>query len=88
MRARLSVPQKSNYENPLHIVSAQVSELGIIFVPKSVDGKSNEIPAVQELLEELKISGCVVVADANCQKKTAEAVIIEAGEYLLDIKDS
>jgi len=52
-----------NYKNPLHIVSTQISELGITFAQKSVDGKSNEIPSVQELLKHLKIDGCVIVAD-------------------------
>ncbi len=84
-----STQKMDSYESPLHIISAQVSELGVTFAQKSVDGKSNEIPAVQELLDELEISGCVVVADAlNCQKKTAEAVIGRGADYLLDVKDN
>lgn len=84
-----STGKMERYENPLHIVSAQVSELGITFAQKSVDGKSNEIPAVQELLEQLEISGCIVVADAlNCQKKTAAAVIGRGADYLLCAKDN
>lgn len=47
-----STEKMDRYETPLHIVSAQVSELGMTFARKSVDGKSNEIPAVQELLRE------------------------------------
>ncbi len=47
-------------------------------IPKSVEGKSNEIPTVQELLEELDISGCIIVADAlNCQKNTAKAILFD-----------
>lgn len=66
----------SSYESPLLIVSAQISELGMTFAQKSVDGKSNEIPAVRELINQLEIHGCIVVADAmNCQKKTARAII-------------
>lgn len=84
-----STGQMKRYENPLHIVSAQVSELGLTFAQKSVSGKSNEIPAVQELLEQLEISGCMVVADAlNCQKKTAKAVIGRGADYLLCAKDN
>ena len=84
-----STEKMDSYENPLHIVSAQVSELGMTFAQKSVDSKSNEIPAVQELLEELDISGCIIVADAlNCQKKTAEAVISGGADYLLSVKDN
>lgn len=84
-----STGRMDSYESPLHIVSAQVCELGITFAQKSVSGKSNEIPAVQELVEELNISGCIVVADAlNCQKKTAQAVIDGGADYLLCAKDN
>ena len=82
-----STSKMSGYSNPLHIVSAQLSELGITFASKTVEGKSNEIPAVQELVAELEISGCILVADAlNCQKETAEAIIKGKGDYLLDAK--
>lgn len=46
---------------------------------------------MQELIEQLEISGCMVVVDArNCQKKTAEMVIkVIKGkaDYLLCAKD-
>ena len=44
-----STEGKKGYQRPLHIISAQLSELGVTLASKSVDGKSNEIPAVQEL---------------------------------------
>lgn len=84
-----STGKMGSYKSPLHIVSAQLSELGMTFAQKSVEGKSNEIPAVQELLGELEISGCMIVADAlNCQKKTAKAVIDGGADYLLCAKDN
>ena len=77
------------YENPLHIVSAQIAELGLTFGQESVEGKSNEIPATQRLIKMLKIKGCVVVADAlNCQKVTAKAIIEQGADYLLTVKDN
>ena len=82
-----STGKMESYESPLHIIRAQISELGITFASKSVEGKSNEIPAVQQLIAELDIQGCMIVADAlNCQKETAEAVIKGKGDYLLDAK--
>jgi len=75
------------YESPLHIVSAQISELGLTFGQEPVSGKSNEIPATQRLIKMLKIKGCVVVADAlNCQKATATAIIEQGADYLLSVK--
>lgn len=82
-----STTKMKNYSSPLHIVSAQLSELGITFASKRVDGKSNEIPAVQELIKELDVAGCMVVADAlNCQRETAAAIVSGKGDYLLDAK--
>ncbi len=73
--------------SPLHIVSAQLGELGLTYAQRTVEGKSNEIPAVQTLLAELDISGCIIVADAlNCQKETAKAVIKGNGDYLFEAK--
>lgn len=40
-----------NMGNPLHIISAQICELGITLASETVSTKSNEIPAVQELLK-------------------------------------
>lgn len=72
-----STTKKDSYKSPLHIVSAYISELDMTFAQKSVNDKSNEIPAVQELLNELNIKGCMIVADAlNCQKETAKIVVI------------
>ena|GEM_PF-6427113 len=43
---------------------------------------------MQELIEQLEISGCMVVVDArNYQKKTAEMVIKGKADYLLCAKD-
>ena len=50
------------YDSSLHIVSAQIGELALTLAQKTVESKSNEIPAVQELIKELEISGCMVVA--------------------------
>jgi len=75
------------FENPLHIVSAQIAEYGLTIGQVAVDDKSNEIPAVQALIKMLCVEGALVVADAlNCQKKTAQAVIDGKGDYLLAAK--
>lgn len=76
-----------NIGSPLHIISAQICELGITLASETVEAKSNEIPAVQKLLKKMDIEGCLIVADAlNCQQKTAEEIIRGNGDYLLDAK--
>lgn len=77
------------YNRPLHIISAHISELGLTLAQRSTEDKSNEIPAVQELLKELNIKGHIVVVDAlNCQKETAEIIIQQKADYLLSVKDN
>lgn len=64
-----------------------MKELGITLASETVEAKSNEIPAVQELLKKMDIEGCLVVAGAlNCQQKTAEVIVNGKGDYLLDAK--
>jgi len=78
-----------NYKNPLHIISAHVAELGITLASRNVDGRSNEIPALRQLLEALSVEGCIIVADAlHCQKETAAVVVKKQVDYLLSVKDN
>lgn len=84
-----STEKMESYESPLHIVSAQIAELGITFGQYAVSDKSNEIPAVRELIGMLKTEGCIVIADAlNCQKETARTIIKGKADYLLSVKDN
>lgn len=84
-----STAKMSKYDSPIHIVSAYASEIGVTLGQKSVSGKSNEIPAVRELIKTLEISGCIVVADAlNCQVETAQAILDAKTDYLLCAKDN
>jgi predicted transposase YbfD/YdcC len=84
-----STGKMEKYPQAMHIVSAYIAELGITFGQQTVYDKSNEIPAVRELLGLLSIKGCIVVADAlNCQKETAKAVIDGEADYLLSVKDN
>ena len=84
-----STGKMSKYANPLHIVSAHIAELGLTFGQESVCDKSNEIPAVRELIKMLNLEGCMVVADAlNCQKETAKTIIKQKADYLLSVKDN
>jgi predicted transposase YbfD/YdcC len=84
-----STEKMKRYKNPLHIVSAQIAEYGLTMGQTAVNDKSNEIPAVRELLKLLDINGCVIVADAlNCQKETAKIIVEKGGDYLLSVKEN
>lgn len=84
-----STGKMDKYSSPLHIVSAQIAEWGITLGQQTVEGKSNEIPAVRSLLGLLQIEGCMVVADAlHCQKETAKTIVDGKADYLLRVKDN
>ncbi len=58
-------------KSPLHSVSAWACGLRLTQGLTSVSEKSNEIPAVQELIKVFDLEGSVVTADAmHCQRKT------------------
>ncbi len=70
----------------MNIVTAY-TDTGISLGQITVDSKSNEIPAVRDLVEMLNIEGMVVTADAmHCQKETAEIIVKNKGDYVLQLK--
>jgi predicted transposase YbfD/YdcC len=72
---------------PLHVVSAWASEQGLALGQRAVDGKSNEIVAIPELLETLHLEGCIVTLDAmGCQKDIAAQIRAKGADYLLVLK--
>ena len=69
----------------LHMVSAWASGLRLNLGQNSVDDKSNEIPAVTELLQLLQLKGAIVTLDAmHCQADTAEQIRKGGGRLHLD----
>jgi predicted transposase YbfD/YdcC len=73
----------------IHIVSAWATENHLVLGQVKVNEKSNEIPAIPELLTLLDVSGCIVTADAlHCQKETARTIIERGGDYVLRVKDN
>ena len=52
-----------------------------------VGEKSNEIPAVRELIGLLNIKDSVITLDAmHCQKETVELIISKGGDYVIQLK--
>jgi hypothetical protein len=72
---------------PLHLVSAWASGRGLALGQREVDGKSNEIAAIPELLDVLRLDGCIVTLDAmGCQKDIAARIRAKGADYLLVLK--
>jgi predicted transposase YbfD/YdcC len=72
---------------PLHMVSAWAADDNISLGQVKTADKSNEITAIPLLLKQLDISECTITIDAmGCQKKIAEAIIEQQGDYVLGLK--
>jgi predicted transposase YbfD/YdcC len=69
------------------IVSAWANANQLVLGQVKVDDKSNEITAIPELLKVLDIESCTITIDAiGTQKKIAEQIINQGGEYVLAVK--
>lgn len=74
-------------QRALHLVRAWASELRLVLGSVAIDDKSNEIPAVRQLLSLLDLTGALVTADAeHCQRETAALIVRRGGDYLLSLK--
>ncbi len=75
-----------NY-NYIHMISAWANKTGIVLGQMRVDEKSNEIPAVPELLDLIEVENCVFTSDAmSCQKKTVETIVSKDCDYVICLK--
>ena len=73
-------------EKMMNIVTAY-TDTGISLLQKTVENKTNEIPAVKELIEMLDVKGLIITADAmHCQKETAKTIVENGGDYVLQLK--
>lgn len=72
---------------PLHLVSAGATEAKLSLGEVAVEGKSNEIKALPELLKLLDLKGALVTIDAiGCQKAIAQQIVDKGGDFLLAVK--
>src|SRR6202051_2322479 len=77
----------SGQRGPLHLVSAWAAEANLTLGEVAVEGKSNEIKAIPELLKLLDLKGALVTIDAiGCQKAIAQQIVDKCGDYLLAVK--
>jgi predicted transposase YbfD/YdcC len=71
----------------LHLVSAYATEAGLVLGQRAVDGKSNEITAIPELLDMLAIEGAIVSIDAmGTQTRIAARIVDKGADYVLALK--
>ena len=79
--------EDASERSPTHLLQAFAAESKLTLAQVEVDGKSNEIPALPELLELVDVKGRTVTADAmHAQRGTAAAIVARGGDYALALK--
>ena len=87
-KAIKSTDARKTIENMMNIVTAY-TDTGISLGQITGENKTNEIPAVRDLIDMLNIEGMIITADAmHCQKETAEKIIDNKGDYILQLKEN
>src|SRR6266566_1103464 len=77
----------ANGKKALHVVSAWATENRMVLAQVAVDGKSNEITAIPEVLQLLDLEGCLVTIDAmGTQRAIAAQIIEQHADYALTLK--
>jgi predicted transposase YbfD/YdcC len=72
-----------------HLVAAFDHTAGTVLGQLAVTAKSNEIPALRDLLTGMDITDAVITADAmHCQRDTATHITAHGAHYVLTIKDN
>jgi predicted transposase YbfD/YdcC len=80
---------KGGSRRSLQILTAYLTESGVVLGQKTIHEKTNEIPTFQEMLDILNISGKTITADAmHCQKETCRKIIKEKGDYVFGLKEN
>ena len=77
-------------DNPApHLLAALDRASGVVVGQRRVSDKSNEIPALRDLLAPMDLDGAVVTADAmHTQTGTAQWIISRGAHYVLTVKNN
>ena len=73
----------------MQLMTAMIVDSGFILYQKETSDKTNEIPVMQSMLENMDIKGSVITADAmHWQTKTAKVIRAHGGDYVLQVKEN
>lgn len=78
---------KRNGKSPINMVSAWATRNRLVLGQRKVEGKSNEITAIPELIKVLDLAGCIVTVDAmGCQTEIVKRIVEKEADYVLALK--
>lgn len=88
-KAICSTAKDGNPHSALQILSAYVTNSGIILAQEAIHEKTNEIPVFQEMLSYLDVESKLITADAmHCQRETCRKIVEGKGDYLFGLKEN
>ena len=71
-----------------HLLSALAHQVGVTLAQHAVDDKTNEITAVEAVLEQLVLEGRIVTMDALLtQRHVAQTIVDKGGDYVRIVKE-
>lgn len=77
----------SEAKTPLNCLNVYSNKDGYCICSNKIDDKTNEIPTIESLVNNMNLTGCIVSWDAlNSQTKNVLAVINSGGDYIIPIK--
>lgn len=83
------LPRNKGGKGAIPLLHAWCHEVEACLAQYQVDGKTNEITAIPELLEFLDIEGSLISIDSiGCQKSIAQQIVGEKADYLFGLKDN
>jgi len=86
-KAIRSTSKDGKPHSALQIITAYMTETGLILGQEKIHEKTNEIPTFQQMLEILNVKGKIITADAmHCQRETCKKITRKGGEYVLTLK--
>jgi hypothetical protein len=82
-------PDRHSAQNALQLMSTWCVQNQLLLGQQAVDGKSNEVTAIPELLKLLELKGATVTIDAmGCQMEIAEQIVAAKGDFVLSVRDN
>ena len=88
-KAIRSTSKKNQAHSALQIITAYLTESGVVLGQEKINKKTNEIPVLQKMLEYMNIKDKTITADAfHCQKETCAKIIEKQGNYVLGLKEN
>ena len=80
---------KKNGQGVINTVSAWAASNRLVLGQKKVEGKSNEITALPELIKILDLAGCIVTIDAmGCQREIVKKIVEKDADYVIAVKQN